>query len=104
MKLQLQEIINNNDLISKTWNGFLENFDSYILEEKPPELKSRDSIITYLDSYAYKYWPDDEDDDGGLEYIVIKIKFYKLNDELIGYYDACFDMEGNWQDDFFIIY
>ena len=104
MKLQLQEIINNNDLISKAWNGFWKNFDSYISEEKPPELKSRDSIIPYLSSYAYKYWPDDEDDDGGVEYIVIRIEFCDLNDKDIGYYDACFEMDGSWRDDFCIIY
>lgn len=99
---ELVLISQKNDLINLTWQLFWENYEQYLIEE-PIEarkfgLNNTNSIKAYFDSISYKLMNNDA------ELLIVEIKMNNNNNnKYLGYYKSCFNMNGDFIDDFFVI-
>jgi len=102
---ELRDFVEKNDLLEKTKLLFTKNLEEYKVEEVE-EFKSyfgeydETNLSIWLDSVSYKVhnWPV-----GDYNYIMIT---YHINysNEIVGRYDACFMADGEFENDYFVIY
>ncbi|MCM1179626.1 MAG: hypothetical protein NC347_05165 [Clostridium sp.] len=105
MLKELQEIITKNNYIEKTKESFWKTFKNYqveCLEEFNevfcPYRAERMNIIANDVSFLVHNWPDED-------YCCIVINLtIEYNDEIVGYYDVHYTLDGDVDDDFFVIY
>lgn len=93
------------NIIEKSMTLFEEAFDQYQkgeTEEFEAVFKdfNKSELNVYVNSIAYKIgdWPECKQ-----EYIVVNIRMLYKNNP-VGYYDVCFDIDGQYEDDYFVIY
>lgn len=100
-KSNLSSFVNDNKLIYETWKSFWNNYNSYIVEDKDEALEmgmiNKDSIIPDLYSIAYKIIRETK------EIIVVTIKIHDTSYRYLGYYDAVYNINGEFEDDFFVV-
>lgn len=101
---ELKEIVIKNNYIDKSKELFWEAFKNY-QRECPKEFDeifnnySTEKINIFLNdvSFLVRNWPDED-----YCYIVISIMI-EYNDKNIGYYDVHYTLDGDVDDDFFVI-
>ncbi len=105
MREQLKLIVDKYNLIEETQNGFWINFNQY-KEEEPNEFEKNfyDYSIEKLDiwfhsiAYKMKNWPECD-----YEFIAIRMEI-EYAGRVVGKYEACYSMSGEYEDDYFVIY
>lgn len=106
LKEQLTKIVSDNDLINVAYELFWKCYKK-ALSESPEEseeygLVDANSVNAILHSTSYKLFNDIHINEVNLEYIVVQIRIYDKKSRYIGYYDACFDLDGTIADDFLV--
>ena len=102
---ELKEIIVKNNLIEKSKENFWDTYHNYWREDPNEASKifnhcDTEGINTFLNdaSFLVHNWPDDD-------YCCIVISLtIEYNDKAVGYYDVHYTLDGNVDDDFFVIY
>ena len=105
MHEQLKLVVNKYNLIEETQNGFWTNFNQYRKEE-PNEFNqnfhdySIEKLDIWIHSIAYKIknWPECD-----YEFIAIRMEI-EYAGSMVGKYEACYSMCGEYEDDYFVIY
>lgn len=102
---QLKTIVNQYNLLEETKESFWLNFNTYHEEDKIEfdsifQDYNVEKLNVWLHSICYKIknWPECD-----YEYIVIRLEF-DYNDKTVGKYEACYKMDGEFEDDYFVIY
>ncbi|EWM54964.1 hypothetical protein [Ruminococcus flavefaciens] len=97
----LQSFVDEYKLIDETWKSFWKNYNSYIIEDKDEALEmgmiNKESIVPDLYSIAYKKIRETK------EVIVVTIEIHDTSYRYLGYYDAVYNINGEFEDDFFVI-
>ena len=102
---QLKKIVKEKYLIEKTQESFWKSFNNYRKEESD-EFEiilgnyQEEKLRVWLHSVAYKIKNWSEYD---YEYIVVRMEL-EYDNNTIGKYEACFNMDGEYEDDYFVIY
>lgn len=107
----LSELIEKYDLINRTYGYFWESYDNY-LEEEPEEADSFDLIDRssvekpYLRYADYKLTGVDGQNNFGCELLSVSLDFYHKGESrcALGYYTCEFTVNGEFSDDYFVIY
>lgn len=101
IKEQLIKIMQDNDLVNISYNLFWTNYNQYIIEDFDEAIQNglinSTSVTINLDSVSYKLFKNE------YELLVIRINIYNNIGKYLGYYDACFNLNGTFEDDFFVI-
>lgn len=102
---QLKKIIKEYNLIEETKDSFWINFNNYRKEEKDEFEKcfsnykdEKLNVWIHSISYKLKNWPECD-----CEYIIIRMDI-DYDNKTVGKYEACYNMNGEYEDDYFIIY
>ncbi len=111
IRQQLSDLLKKFDMINRTYKYFWVNYDKY-LQEEPEEavsfgLTDRSSIEKPLLRYAdYKLTDADGQSGFGLELLSVSLDFYHKEESscALGYYTCEFTMDGEVNDDYFVIY
>lgn len=102
---ELREIIIKNNLIDESKKNFWNAFHNY-WKEYPDEAGEifdccdKEGVNTFVNdvSFLVRNWSDGDDC-----YIVIHITI-AYHDKIVGYYDVHYTLDGDVEDDFFVIY
>lgn len=105
MQEQLKTLIKKYNIIEKTKESFWSNFHSYRKEEAEEFEENfseyqQEKLNVWLHSihYGVKNWPECD-----YEYIVVRMEM-EYNNKAVGKYEACYNMSGGYEDDYFVIY
>ncbi|MBQ8121350.1 MAG: hypothetical protein IJ172_11330 [Ruminococcus sp.] len=107
LKEQLNEIISRYDLIDVTFDSFWRVYNCYLAESAQEAseygLFDEDSVNVSLRSESYVISETIKSNGEKNEFIEIRIEMRDKQDHYIGYYDAVFDLDGTFADDFFVL-
>lgn len=102
---QLKTIVNKYNLLEKAKESFWLNLNAYQKEDKIEfenifHNYNVEKLNVWIHSICYKIknWPKCD-----YEYIVIRYEF-DYNNNTVGKYEACYNMDGEYEDDYFVIY
>ncbi|WFR56234.1 hypothetical protein QA584_21850 [Anaerocolumna sp. AGMB13025] len=102
---ELRGLVEKNKLIEQAKLLFSKNMEQYKIEDEE-EFRSyfgsykEDKLNIWLDSISYKVhnWPE-----GDYNYIMITFQL-NYNNKIVGRYDACFLLNGEFENDYFVMY